>query len=45
MAKIGRPSKYTKALGDRICAQIAEGKSLRTICDNPDMPDKATVFR
>lgn len=27
----GRPSKYTKKLGDQICEMIANGKSLRTI--------------
>ena len=28
-----------------ICAEMAEGKSLRSICARPDMPDKATVMR
>jgi hypothetical protein len=42
---MGRPTRYTKKLGDEICAQIAEGKSLRTVCASEKMPDKATVFR
>jgi len=42
---VGRPSDYTKELGDRICERIADGLSLRTICLAEDMPDKATVFR
>lgn len=43
--KTGRPTKYSKALGDRFCARIAEGESLRTVCDDLKMPAKATVFR
>jgi hypothetical protein len=30
---------------DRICEQIAEGRSLRAICQDEGMPNKATVFR
>lgn len=45
MAKVGRPSDFTQKLADEICAQLAEGKSLRTVCDLKGMPDKATVFR
>lgn len=28
----GRPSEFTKELGDQICEQLAEGKSIRRIC-------------
>src|SRR5271156_342956 len=42
---IGRPSLFTTELGDEICNRIADGESLRAICDEADMPDKATVFR
>jgi hypothetical protein len=41
----GRPSDYTQELADRICSELAEGKSLRTVCRADDMPDKSTVFR
>lgn len=41
----GRPSTYTKETADLICERIANGESLRAICDDADMPDKATVFR
>lgn len=42
----GRPSSYTQEMADKLCAKLAEGKSLRIICDHDDsMPDKATVFR
>jgi hypothetical protein len=40
-----RPSDYTPELADRICSRLADGESLRTVCRDEDMPDKATVFR
>ena len=43
--KAGRPSIYSPKLADRICARLANGESLRTICADPSMPDKATVLR
>ena len=42
---IGRPLLFTTELGDEICNRIADGESLRAICDEADMPDKATIFR
>jgi hypothetical protein len=41
----GRPSKYSKALGDEICRRLAEGESLRAICRDEDetMPSEAAV--
>lgn len=44
MAEVGRPSGYTPELGDEICAQLAEGKSLRNICKAESMPCVGTVF-
>lgn len=32
MAKNGRPTDYTQEKADLICAKLAEGKSLRTVC-------------
>jgi len=40
----GRPSIYSQKLADVICARLAEGESLRSICRDEGMPDKATVF-
>lgn len=40
----GRPTDYTPELASRICAQLAEGISLRTVCLADDMPSKTTVF-
>lgn len=41
----GRPSDYSTEIADKICERLAEGDSLRTICDEEGMPSKATVFR
>lgn len=40
----GRPSLYNESLADIICREIANGKSLRTICKQDGMPDISTVF-
>lgn len=45
MANIGRPSSYTVETGDIICERIADGESLRAICQDDDMPSRASVFR
>lgn len=41
----GRPSSYTQEVADKICEEIANGKSLRSICAEEDMPAKSMVFR
>ncbi|WP_054312436.1 hypothetical protein [Mesorhizobium sp. 1M-11] len=42
---MARPSDYTQKVADIICDRIAEGRSLRSICRDADMPDKVTVLR
>jgi hypothetical protein len=42
---MARPTDYTPELAALICAEMAEGKSLRSICEREAMPDKSTVFR
>lgn len=42
--KQGRPSSFTPEIAAVICARIAEGKSLRKICEADDMPAMSTVF-
>jgi len=42
---MARPSDYTPELGDIICSELADGKSMRAVCLPDKMPDKATVFR
>lgn len=41
----GRPSDFSQETADKICERLADGESLRKICDSEDMPNKATVFR
>lgn len=41
----GRPTTYTDAIAAKICSALADGKSLRSVCEADDMPDKATVLR
>ena len=43
--KIGRPSLYTEALAAEICRRLAEGETLRSVCRDKAMPDKATILR
>ncbi|MBX4895428.1 MULTISPECIES: terminase small subunit-like protein [Rhizobium] len=40
----GRPTKFTQSLVDVICARIADGESLRSICRDEAMPAKSTVL-
>lgn len=42
---VGRPTDFTQETADLICERIADGESLRSICRDEDMPDRATVFR
>lgn len=45
IARMGRDSTYTPEIAAEICIRLAEGESLRAICRDPYMPDKATVLR
>lgn len=43
--RVGRPSKYTNKLADKICQMIAQGQSVRSICAKKDMISMQTFFR
>jgi hypothetical protein len=43
--KTGRPSKYGPEVVSEICSQLSEGRSLRSICEDENLPDKSTVLR
>lgn len=43
--KMGRPSKHTEELAQKICDLIREGKSERQICKMPNMPTAMTLRR
>ena len=42
---VGRPSLYTETLAANICQRLAEGETLRSVCRDEAMPDKATILR
>mgnify|MGYP001117349630 CR=1 FL=1 len=44
MNKGGRQTIYSDELADRLFEQLAEGKSLRKVCEAEDMPCCRTVF-
>ena len=44
MVKKGRPTLYTEELASEICAELALGKSIRTVCHPEHMPSVATIF-
>lgn len=41
----GRPTKYSKQLGDLICKRLSSGESLRNICLTKELPSAVTVHR
>ncbi|MCI0998947.1 terminase small subunit protein [Ochrobactrum sp. C6C9] len=41
----GRPTSFTQEIADAICERLADGDSLRTICDEEDFPARSTVFK
>jgi len=43
--KTGRPSDYLPEVAADICSLLADGESLRKVCERPGMPNKATIFR
>lgn len=36
---------FSQEVADEICTRLAEGRSLASICRDPEMPTLATVFR
>jgi len=42
--KMGRPSKRTPEVVDQILQGISEGKTLTSLCANPDMPNRSTFI-
>ncbi len=40
-----RPKKFTDDLASAICQRIAAGETIRLICQDGDMPSKATLYR
>ncbi|MFC0282541.1 terminase small subunit protein [Camelimonas abortus] len=44
-ARPGRPTIFTQLLADQICAELATGKSMRTMCRDEAMPSMSTVYK
>lgn len=42
---MARPSSFDEALAQDICERIADGESLRSICEGDEYPDRRTVNR
>lgn len=42
---MARPSEFTQEVADKICEGLMDGRSLRNVCLEDDMPSKTTVFR
>lgn len=42
---MGRPSSFTQEVADTICTRLMEGDSLRSICEDEDMPYQSVVYR
>ena len=40
----GRPSIFTEELAKTICSRIAEGRSVRSICKDDDMPSAVSIY-
>ena len=45
MSRIGRSTIYSNALAEEICRRLADGLSLRRVCEADDMPSRDTVRR
>ena len=42
--KMGRPTVFSEEIAQEICTRIAQGESVRTICEDPTMPAQSTVY-
>jgi hypothetical protein len=40
---MGRPSDFTPELAGKICERLQDGRTLRDVCRDEDMPDERTV--
>jgi Bacteriophage Sf6, terminase small subunit-like len=40
-----RSMSYTQAMADTICARLAEGETLRSICSDHEMPSAPTIYK
>lgn len=43
--RMGRPTDYTKELGDEICVRVAEDEGVAAICRDEAMPSRTTIYK
>ena len=41
---MGRPSTYSEELIAKFLYRIAKGHSVKSVCDDDDMPHRATIY-
>jgi hypothetical protein len=41
----GQPGDYIDGIAMRVCELLADGKSLREVCERDDMPSRSTILR
>lgn len=41
----GRPTDYTKELGDEICVRVADDEGVAAICRDERMPSRTTIYK
>lgn len=41
----GRPSTYTPKIAEEFCRRVMAGESVRSVCLDPKMPDRITIYR
>lgn len=42
---VGRPTDYSQDIADMICERLADGESLRSICQADDFPNRSSIFK
>jgi hypothetical protein len=42
---MARPTKFNQALADEIAERLSDGETLKSICEDEQMPHRTTVFR
>jgi transposase-like protein len=45
MANVGRPTDYTKELGDAFCVRVADDEGVAAICRDEGMPSRTTIYK
>lgn len=43
MAEMGRPTIYSDEVAEKFCERISQGRSMRSVCADKDMPSRQTI--